>query len=90
LRALGVAEASPIAQLPLHTAAVTLATVTGFVSFVPGGAVVREAVLTELMIPHLGGAVALLSAILLRLVWLVAELVISGILYAFHRRSHPQ
>lgn len=67
-------------------AAITLATVAGFLSFVPGGAVVREAVLTELMVPHLGDAVALLSAILLRLVWLVAELVISGILYIVARR----
>ena len=81
LRALGAADGNPFEQLHLYTAAVTLATVAGFVSFVPGGAVVREAVLTELMVPYLGGAVALVSAILLRLVWLVAELVISGILY---------
>ena len=40
-----------------------------------------RAVLAELMIPYLGGAVALVSAILLRLVWLVSELVVSGILY---------
>ena len=32
-------------SLHLYTAAVALATVAGFVSFVPGGAVVREAVL---------------------------------------------
>lgn len=86
LRAVGAGEANPIAQIHLQTAAVTLATVAGFLSFVPGGAVVREAVLTELMVPHLGDAVALLSAILLRLVWLVAELVISGILYVVARR----
>jgi hypothetical protein len=81
LRSLGAADANPIGQVHLYTAAVTLATVAGFVSFVPGGAVVREAVLAELMVPLLGVAVAVLSAILLRLVWLVAELVISGILY---------
>ncbi|MEN6407827.1 MAG: lysylphosphatidylglycerol synthase transmembrane domain-containing protein [Thermoguttaceae bacterium] len=81
LRALGVADPNPLIQLPLHTAAVTLATVAGFVSFVPGGAVVREAVLAELMVPHLGGGVSLISAVLLRLVGLVAELAISGILY---------
>ena len=81
LRSLGAADANPIGQLHLYTAGVTLATVAGFVSFVPGGAVVREAVLAELMVPLLGDAVALVSAILLRLVWLVAELVISGILY---------
>jgi len=87
LRGLGIAESNPLVQLPLDTASVTLATVAGFLSFVPGGAVVREAVITELMIPHLGSATALLSAVLLRLAWLAAELVVSGFLYAFHRRS---
>jgi uncharacterized membrane protein YbhN (UPF0104 family) len=80
LRGLGVADAASL-EFHLHTAAVTLATVAGFISFIPGGAVIREAVLTELMTPHLGGALALVSAILLRLVWLVSELIISGILY---------
>ncbi len=81
LHGLGVDAGGPFDQIHLHTAAVTLATVAGFASFVPGGAVVREAVLTQLMAPYLGDAVALVSAILLRLVWLVAELVISGVLY---------
>jgi uncharacterized membrane protein YbhN (UPF0104 family) len=53
---------------------------------VPGGAIVREAVLAQLMVPYLGDAVALVSAILLRLVWLIAELLISGILYVAIRR----
>ena len=86
---LGVAEGLSLGQLHLHTAAVTLATVAGFVSFVPGGAVVREAVLTELMVPYLGDVVALVGAILLRLVWLVAELMISGILYIASRLLFP-
>ena len=64
----------------LYTAAVSLATVAGFLSFVPGGAVVREAVLTELMAPHVGDSVAVVAAILLRLAWLAAELAISGVL----------
>ena len=54
---------------------------------VPGGAVVREAVLAELMVPRLGEATALLSAVLLRLVWLLSELVISGILYLWMART---
>jgi glycosyltransferase 2 family protein len=81
LRGLGAADANPLPQLHLFTTAITLAMVAGFVSFVPGGAVVREAVLTELMVPYLGDTVSLVGAVLLRLVWLVAELVISGILY---------
>jgi uncharacterized membrane protein YbhN (UPF0104 family) len=86
LRSLGAGSANPFEQLHLYIAAVTLATVAGFVSFVPGGAVVREAVMTEVMAPFLGGAVALVAAILSRLAWLVSELVISGILYFASRR----
>ena len=43
----GRGEENPFPQLHLCTAAVALATVAGFLSFVPGGAVVREAVLAE-------------------------------------------
>ncbi len=67
--------------LPLLTAAVSLAMVAGFLSLIPGGALVRETVLLGLMQPELGEAQALLSAVVLRLVWLAAELVLSAILY---------
>ena len=73
LRGLGAVGGNPFEQLHLYIAAVTLATVAGFVSFVPGGAVVREAVLTELTAPYLGDVVALVSAVLLRLVSLHHE-----------------
>ena len=59
-----------VTDLHLTTAAVALATVAGFVSLVPGGAVVREGVLAAallLLLPQLGDLVALLSAIVLRL-----------------------
>jgi hypothetical protein len=84
LRALGVENVGLLGDLHLVTAAVALATVAGFVSLVPGGAVVREGVLVGallLLLPQLGDVVALLTAIVLRLVWLVAELLISAILY---------
>ena len=87
LRAIGVGNTSPFALFHLYVAAVSLATVAGFVSMLPGGAVVREAVLTELMVPYLGGGAALIAAILLRLVWLVAELCVSGILYLCGRQK---
>ena len=80
----GRGEENPFPQLHLCTAAVALATVAGFLSFVPGGAVVREAVLAEtlgLLMPGLGGVTALVGSVLLRLVWLLSELAISGILY---------
>jgi uncharacterized membrane protein YbhN (UPF0104 family) len=90
LRALGAPDVAFAPQWHLYTASVSLATVAGFVSFVPGGAGVREAAMAEslhLMSPQLGGGLSLLAAILLRLVWLVAELLISGILYIAARRT---
>jgi uncharacterized membrane protein YbhN (UPF0104 family) len=67
-------------MLPLMTASIALATIAGFVSMVPGGFGVRELVLNVLLVPTFG-KLAILSVILLRLVWLVSELVISSILY---------
>ena len=90
LRAMGVEQLQwagqtvpldPVGQLPLYVASVSLSMVAGFLSLVPGGAVVREAVLAELLSPHFGAVTAVVSAVLLRLVWLVSELLISGILY---------
>ena len=82
LRALGTESGNPFAQLHLYTAGVSLAVVAGFVSFVPGGAVVREAVLTEFIVEALcvSDAVALAAAVLLRLAWLAAELAAVGVL----------
>ena len=64
-----------------------LAMVAGFLSLIPGGAFIREMVLTELIAPQFGDMVALVSAVVLRLVWLGGELVISGILYFIHPRK---
>jgi uncharacterized membrane protein YbhN (UPF0104 family) len=98
LRGMGVAESDSIRQFLVCTAGVCLAMVAGFLSLIPGGAVVREAILTEvlakLMVPHPGEVVALISAVLLRLVWLVSELIISTILYvgvsSFSKTQPPQ
>ena len=68
-------------DLPLLTACVALSLVAGFVSLIPGGAGVRELVLMELLQPRLGVNVAFQASILLRLTWLLAEVVISVILY---------
>lgn len=86
LRGMGI-EAAAL-ELPRYLASVAMATLAGFVViFVPGGLGIREAVLAELMAPHLGGLVAkaallaVASAAVLRVVWVVSELAISGILY---------
>jgi len=73
-----------------YTAAVSLAMVAGFLSLIPGGLGVRDLILLKLIVALFGGsnvteAVAAATSALLRLVWLVAELVISGILYIIKR-----
>jgi hypothetical protein len=80
-RSMGLAEPQPWSQLPLCTACVALATVTGFLSMIPSGLFVRDLVLAQLMYPLVGKSAALVVALVLRLVWLVAEVLISGILY---------
>lgn len=88
LEAMRMPNLEPLGELARYTASVALAMVAGFLSLIPGGAVVRELVLTELMTPYFSqtaplipaAVAALVSAVLLRVVWLVAELGVSGIL----------
>jgi len=80
LRAIGVTTVHPVANLPLLVAVVALSIVAGFVSMLPGGMVVRDALLFELLSNACGEADALVAAILWRLVSLLAELAICGIL----------
>jgi uncharacterized membrane protein YbhN (UPF0104 family) len=81
LRGLDATSAGPLDDLSLHTTAVSLGVVAGFISQIPGGLVMREWVSGELMSPVYGVQVGLVSAIIFRLVLLVSELVISIILY---------
>ncbi len=62
--------------------ACTLAVVLGFVSLLPGGAGVREVVLSTILAPIVGPTAALCAAIWLRVVWLVTELAIVAVLAA--------
>ncbi len=71
----------PLVSLPLYTACVALALVAGFVSMIPGGVGVREFVVITLLVPTLGEPTAVISAVLLRFVWLIAELLVSAALY---------
>ena len=80
LRALGV-DTQLLTDLPLCVSIVTLSTVAGFLSFIPGGFGVRDIVMTQIAAPRFGPANGLASALLVRLTWLVAELGISAILY---------
>lgn len=82
LRAIPVLALDPWFELwPRLTASVSLAVVAGFLSLLPSGLGVRELILNELMKEPFGTTVAAVSVILLRLIWLLAELVVSAILY---------
>ena len=81
IRAMGETTGGVLHDLWLHTTAVALGIVAGFVSQIPGGLVVREWVSGELLEPTYGRSVALVATIIFRLVQLVSELVISIILY---------
>jgi uncharacterized membrane protein YbhN (UPF0104 family) len=85
LHAIGVDTIQPVADLPLMISTVAFAVVAGFLSMLPGGLVVRDALLMQLLAPKCGEANALIAAILLRLVWLVTEVSVCGILYVAAR-----
>ena len=76
---------SSSSDLPRLVAAVAFAVVAGFLSMLPGGLVVRDALLMQLLAPMCGEANALVAAVLLRLVWLVSEVAACGILYVAAR-----
>jgi glycosyltransferase 2 family protein len=82
-RALGVEQLQPWNHLWGYTACVSLAVVAGFASLIPSGLLVRDVILLKLLIRvfGVGEGPALVAAALLRLVWLLSELVISSILY---------
>ncbi|QDV27185.1 hypothetical protein Q31a_55730 [Aureliella helgolandensis] len=54
--------------------ACALAVVVGFVSLIPGGAGVREVVLSTVLAPVVGPTAALCGALWMRIVWLTTEL----------------
>lgn len=80
-----------LADLPAIVACAALAVVLGFVSLLPGGVGVRELVVVTLLtpLPNTGAAKALAAALVVRFVWLVAEVLVSTILYTaqFARRA---
>ncbi len=86
LRGMGAASLPMPHSLPLLTATVSLAVVAGFLSGIPGGALVREGILWTLLANETSAVIAVAGAVMLRLVWLVSELVISTILYFGVRR----
>ncbi len=80
VRAVGVANVSPIAQLTLWVEAVTLPVVAGFLSLIPGGLLVRDALQTDLLATTISPSVALVVAALWRLTSIASEIVACAIL----------
>ena len=78
-------EADWLRAWHLYTAIVAMAVVGGFASMIPAGLVSREAVFTVLLGPLIGPDAAVIVAAALRLTWLLAELLISVILYCIGR-----
>jgi hypothetical protein len=68
--------------MPLLVATTALALVAGFLSLLPGGALVRELIVIALLGSAIGEFKAVCVAIAMRLVWLATEFVVAGALYA--------
>jgi uncharacterized membrane protein YbhN (UPF0104 family) len=77
-----------LSDYPLTLACVCLATVAGFISLLPGGLGVRELVMIPMLGARFDSVTAVVAAVIIRLVWLSAELLTSGIIYVYARRRH--
>ena len=71
----------PFSDYGLTLACVSLATVAGFVTLMPGGIGVRELVIIPLLGPTIGTANAIVAAVVIRLVWLGSILASAGIMF---------
>lgn len=74
---------SPAILYLICFASLALAFVAGFLSFLPGGALAREVVLTTMLAPVTGPSGALITAILLRMIHLTVEIVLAGMAWFF-------
>ena len=85
----GADSVAALGLAPVVIASVALATVAGFVvAVLPGGLGVREGVLMSALAPALGSDHAVVAALVLRLVWVIAEMVAAAVFFPwFGRRS---
>jgi len=90
LKSIGAIEQFSFADWLLWTGATGAGNSLGFfVLFAPGGLGVREGILIASLSPAIGHSNAVAAAALLRLLWLVAELVAVGLLLAIRRKNEP-
>jgi uncharacterized membrane protein YbhN (UPF0104 family) len=73
-----------LGEWAVGTAAAALSVVVGFLALIPAGLFVREAVILTFLAPTYGEPAALVAAVLVRLVWLLSELLVSAILYGWN------
>ncbi len=84
----GARDLVSLGMIPILIASVALATVAGFVvAVLPGGLGVREGVLMSALAPVLGSERSVVAALMLRLVWVGAELAAALILVPFFRHG---
>ncbi len=77
----------PAPQLfAIATAAISLAVVAGFASLIPGGAGVRELVLTTILGVSIGPAQGIMAAIVARVVYMVVEAAMAAASWIWLRR----
>lgn len=74
-----------IGEWPRATGCVALSIVGGFLSMLPGQAFVRELILMEALAPVIGKPAAVAAALIYRLVTLITEAILAGVLYAARR-----
>ncbi|QDU90225.1 hypothetical protein Pla175_36270 [Pirellulimonas nuda] len=67
--------------------AATLPVVAGFLSMIPGGAGVRDALMLEMLAPRFGAETALVAAAATRLIWVITEAGLCGILWTTVRSA---
>jgi uncharacterized membrane protein YbhN (UPF0104 family) len=70
-----------LGELLTSTVNICIATVVGFLALLPGGLGARELVLKELFERDLGAGPAAVAALVLRMTWIVSEVVAVGVLY---------
>ncbi len=76
-----------LGSLPTYTAVISMSVVAGFLALLPAGVGAREFVTIELLTPVCGETGAVVSAIMMRLVSVVADVGISSILYFVRPRG---
>ena len=84
LRGIGLEGLEPLGLLPQYTCCVSLATVAGILSMIPGGFGARDAALFQLihtLLPQVHAGPALVASVMLRIIVLASEAICAGIIY---------